>query len=48
MTCNGSKKGELAMNIHWESKKGRSSSMSNDRINFWYERAMKAGAIGGK
>jgi D-glycero-alpha-D-manno-heptose-7-phosphate kinase len=39
--------GEL-MNVHWESKKGRSSSMSNDRINFWYERAMKTGAIGGK
>jgi len=39
--------GEL-MNVHWEHKKQRSSNMSNNRINEWYELAMKNGAIGGK
>jgi D-glycero-alpha-D-manno-heptose-7-phosphate kinase len=39
--------GEL-MNTHWEHKKERSSSMSNDRINHWYDLARKNGAIGGK
>jgi D-glycero-alpha-D-manno-heptose-7-phosphate kinase len=39
--------GEL-MNIHWEYKKERSRSMSNDRINQWYELARNNGAIGGK
>jgi D-glycero-alpha-D-manno-heptose-7-phosphate kinase len=39
--------GEL-MNIHWESKKGRSKAMSNDRINHWYNLAMAHGALGGK
>ena len=39
--------GEL-MNIHWEHKKGRSSSMSNERINHWYDLAMQNGALGGK
>ncbi|MGP0066217.1 MAG: galactokinase [Isosphaeraceae bacterium] len=39
--------GEL-MNTHWEYKKGRSKSMSNDRINHWYELAMANGALGGK
>ena len=36
------------MNIHWEHKKKRSGSMSNGKINEWYELAMKNGAIGGK
>jgi len=36
------------MNVHWEYKKKRSSGMSNDRINEWYELAMKNGATGGK
>ncbi len=36
------------MNIHWEHKKKRSSNMSNDRINEWYELARKNGALGGK
>ncbi|MEI6292130.1 MAG: hypothetical protein WCP36_00500 [Methanomicrobiales archaeon] len=36
------------MNIHWEQKKHRSGAMSNDRINTWYDIAMKNGAIGGK
>ena len=39
--------GEL-MNIHWEHKKERSSSMSNERINHWYDLAMQNGALGGK
>jgi D-glycero-alpha-D-manno-heptose-7-phosphate kinase len=39
--------GEL-MNIHWEYKKERSSAMSNERINHWYDLAMKNGALGGK
>ena len=36
------------MNVHWEHKKGRSTSMSNDRINHWYDLAMDNGALGGK
>jgi D-glycero-alpha-D-manno-heptose-7-phosphate kinase len=39
--------GEL-MNTHWEHKKGRSKSMSNDRINHWYDLAIHNGAVGGK
>jgi D-glycero-alpha-D-manno-heptose-7-phosphate kinase len=39
--------GEL-MNTHWEHKKSRSKSMSNDRINHWYQLAREHGAIGGK
>jgi len=39
--------GEL-MNVHWEHKKKRSGSMSNDNINEWYNLALKNGAIGGK
>jgi D-glycero-alpha-D-manno-heptose-7-phosphate kinase len=39
--------GEL-MNIHWEHKKERSSAMTNDRINHWYDLAIQAGAKGGK
>ena len=36
------------MNVHWEYKKQRSGSMSNEKINEWYELAMKNGALGGK
>lgn len=36
------------MNVHWEHKKQRSNSMSNDHINTWYDLAMKNGALGGK
>lgn len=36
------------MNIHWEHKKKRSKSMSNDQINEWYEAGLAAGALGGK
>jgi D-glycero-alpha-D-manno-heptose-7-phosphate kinase len=36
------------MNVHWEHKKKRSGSMSNDKINEWYELAKANGALGGK
>jgi len=39
--------GEL-MNIHWEHKKQRSGSMSNPKIDEWYNLALKNGAVGGK
>lgn len=39
--------GEL-MHEHWQHKKNRSSNMSNEKINEWYELALVNGAIGGK
>jgi D-glycero-alpha-D-manno-heptose-7-phosphate kinase len=39
--------GEL-MNTHWQYKKERSATMSNERINHWYDLAMQNGALGGK
>jgi D-glycero-alpha-D-manno-heptose-7-phosphate kinase len=39
--------GEL-MHEHWQHKKNRSSNMSNQKINEWYELALTNGAIGGK
>ena len=36
------------MDVHWQRKKARSSGMSNDRINEWYDHAMAHGALGGK
>jgi D-glycero-alpha-D-manno-heptose-7-phosphate kinase len=39
--------GEL-LNLHWDHKKERSASMSNERINHWYDLAMRNGALGGK
>src|SRR5438477_9470202 len=36
------------MDIHWQRKKERSQSMSNHRINEWYDCAMGNGALGGK
>lgn len=36
------------MNVHWEHKKQRSDLMSNNKINEWYDIAMKNGALGGK
>lgn len=39
--------GEL-MNIHWQSKKKRSSQISNPKIDRWYNLALKNGAVGGK
>jgi D-glycero-alpha-D-manno-heptose-7-phosphate kinase len=33
---------------NWLLKKGLTSSISNDRIDDWYERGRKAGAVGGK
>jgi D-glycero-alpha-D-manno-heptose-7-phosphate kinase len=42
--------GEFArlMDVHWQRKKARSTGMSNDRINSWYDHAMAHGALGGK
>lgn len=39
--------GEL-MHEHWVHKKRRSSRMSNEQIDSWYELARKNGALGGK
>lgn len=39
--------GEL-MNIHWQYKKKRSKTMTNEKINQWYDLALNNGAIGGK
>lgn len=36
------------MKEHWEHKKQRSSSMSNHKIDEWYNLAMNNGALGGK
>jgi len=36
------------MDVHWQRKKERSQSMSNHRINEWYDCAMGNGALGGK
>ena len=36
------------MDIHWQRKKVRSSGMSNQPINDWYDHAMAHGALGGK
>ena len=36
------------MDIHWQRKKARSSGMSNQHINEWYDHAMAHGALGGK
>lgn len=37
-----------AMHRHWLKKKERSTGISNDKINDWYELALKNGAMGGK
>jgi len=36
------------MDLHWQRKKERSRSMSNQDINAWYDCAMANGALGGK
>jgi D-glycero-alpha-D-manno-heptose-7-phosphate kinase len=36
------------MDVHWQSKKERSKSMTNQDINNWYDHAMANGALGGK
>jgi D-glycero-alpha-D-manno-heptose-7-phosphate kinase len=36
------------MNAHWEHKKKRAKSMSNDDIEGWYKLALANGALGGK
>jgi len=44
---NPRKFGEL-MHEHWLRKKARSSGMSNDKINNWYDAGKANGALGGK
>jgi D-glycero-alpha-D-manno-heptose-7-phosphate kinase len=36
------------MHEHWRHKKARSRSMTNSRIDEWYDLAMRNGAVGGK
>ena len=36
------------MHEHWLCKRARSTGMSNDQINVWYDLAMENGALGGK
>lgn len=36
------------MHEHWIGKRARSAGMSNNRVDEWYELAMRNGAIGGK
>jgi D-glycero-alpha-D-manno-heptose-7-phosphate kinase len=36
------------MDVHWQRKKQRSGSMSNPKINEWYDLAKAHGALGGK
>lgn len=36
------------MDVHWQRKKERSSNMSNQAMNEWYDCAMRNGALGGK
>jgi D-glycero-alpha-D-manno-heptose-7-phosphate kinase len=36
------------MDVHWQRKKQRSGSMSNPKINEWYDLALANGALGGK
>ena len=36
------------MHEHWEYNRNRSQSMSNDRIDRWYDVGLKNGALGGK
>jgi len=36
------------MHVHWEHKKARSRSMTNSRIDEYYELARRSGALGGK
>jgi D-glycero-alpha-D-manno-heptose-7-phosphate kinase len=36
------------MDVHWQRKKQRSGSMSNPKINEWYDLARANGALGGK
>lgn len=36
------------LNLHWETKKKTSKKMSNQKIDEWYDIALKNGALGGK
>jgi D-glycero-alpha-D-manno-heptose-7-phosphate kinase len=46
-------KGDVAefgrlMDVHWQHKKRRSAGMSSEKIDQWYECALRNGALGGK
>lgn len=45
---NNLKKLAELMNVHWEYKKQRSKTMTNENIEKWYKIALKNGATGGK
>ena len=36
------------MHKHWEQKRARTSGMTNEKINEWYDAGMRNGAVGGK
>jgi len=36
------------LNLHWETKKKTSNKISSEKIDNWYEKAIKNGALGGK
>jgi len=36
------------MNVHWNWKRQRSSGMTNEKVDEWYDLAMQNGALGGK
>jgi D-glycero-alpha-D-manno-heptose-7-phosphate kinase len=48
LECGDLKEFARLMDVHWQRKKERSSSMSNTQINEWYDYAMANGALGGK
>ena len=52
-SCAALERGDLVrfaelMDVHWQHKKQRSTSMSNPQIDAWYELARANGALGGK
>ncbi len=36
------------LDLHWQTKKTLSDKISNSQIDYWYEKAKKSGAVGGK
>jgi D-glycero-alpha-D-manno-heptose-7-phosphate kinase len=48
LECGDTLKFGRLMHEHWERKRNRSSNMSNDAINRWYEIGRDSGAVGGK
>ncbi len=48
LECGNLRRFAELMHVHWEHKQQRSSRMSNEDINRWYDLAMQHGALGGK